>query len=193
MAKTVEFFFDIGSGASYLAFTQLPKLLARSGADIAYRPMLLGAVFKAVANPPPPRVKALHARQDFARFAKRYGVELVHNPHFPVNTLQMMRVAVAAQELACLLPYLDAAFAGMWVDARNMGEEAVLRAVLEEAGLDGDALLVLAADSDVKARLKATTEEAIRRGVFGAPTFFVGEEMFWGQDRLDFVEQAARS
>ena len=192
MAKTVEFFFDIGSGASYLAFTQLPKLLARSGADIVYRPMLLGAVFKAVQNPPPPRVKALYARQDFARFAKRYGVALVHNPHFPVNTLQMMRVAVAAQELACLLPYLDAAFAGMWVDARNMGEEAVLRAVLEEAGLDGDALLGLAADSDVKERLKATTEEAIRRGVFGAPSFFVGEEMFWGQDRMDFVEQAAR-
>lgn len=191
-AKTIEFFFDIGSGASYLAYTQLPKLLARSGADIAYRPMLLGAVFKAVANPPPPRVKALHARHDFARFARRYGVPLVHNPFFPVNTLQMMRAGVAAQESGCLLAYLDLAFAGMWVEARDMGDAAILRATLEAGGLDAAALLALAATQPIKDRLKANTDEAVARGVFGAPSFFVGEEMFWGQDRMDFVEQAAR-
>lgn len=193
--KTVDFYFDFGSPAAYLAWTQLPALCAQADARLNCRPMLLGGVFKATGNHSPAQIptKSTYIRQDFARFADRYGVPLNYNPHFPVNTLQLMRGAVAMQDLdegAHFDAYCRAIFEAMWVSGQNLGEAAVVGAVLNEAGFDAEALLARITDAQVKQRLIALTEDAVARGVFGAPTFFVGEAMFWGQDRLDFVREA---
>jgi 2-hydroxychromene-2-carboxylate isomerase len=194
MSKTVEFFFDFGSPTSYLAWTQLPKLAAAAGAQIVWRPMLLGGVFKATGNASPVMVpaKGRWMNQDMARWARRYGVPLAMNPHFPINTLTLMRGATGLQmrQPADFERYVDTVFRAMWEAPCNMGDAAVLAQVLQRAGFDAEALLALAGDPEVKARLVATTEEAVARGVFGAPTMFVGEQMFFGQDRLDFVRDA---
>lgn len=196
MNKSVEFFFDLGSPASYLAWTQLPALCARHGAALRYRPMLLGGVFQATGNASPISVpaKGRYTLVDMLRFARRYGVPMVFNPHFPINTLALMRIATGLQlhEPERFEAYLDAAFRALWQDSKNLGDPTVLAAVLEGAGFDPAAVQALAADTEVKEALKAATEEAVRRGVFGAPTCFVGTEMFFGQDRLDFVEEALR-
>jgi 2-hydroxychromene-2-carboxylate isomerase len=129
---------------------------------------------------------------DLQRFAKRYGVPFVHNPHFPVNTLLLMRGATALQmkEPARFGAYVDAVFHAMWVEPENMNDPATVGAVLQNAGFDAAAVLALAGAPETKDRLKAVTQEAVARGVFGAPTMFVGSQMFWGQDRLDFVREA---
>ena len=192
--RTVEYFFDVGSPTAYLAWTQLPKIAAETGAAIAWRPMLLGGVFKATGNTSPVTVpaKGRWLNQDIARWARRYGVPFAFNPHFPINTLPLMRGATAVQmrRPADFLRYLDAIERAMWETPRNLGAPAVLAATLAEAGFDADELVALTSDPEVKARLVATTEEAVARGVFGAPTFFVGDAMFFGQDRLDFVREA---
>ena len=196
MPKTVEFFFDFGSPTSYLAFTQLPRLAAEAGAEIAWRPMLLGGVFKATGNASPVTVpaKGRWMFTDMARWAQRYGVALSHNPHFPVNTLTLMRIATGLQMQRPLdfIAYCELTYAALWQRQQNLGDAAVLAAALAGAGFEPDALLALAALPDVKARLVAVTDEAVARGVFGAPTCFVGEQMFFGQDRLDFVREALR-
>jgi 2-hydroxychromene-2-carboxylate isomerase len=195
--KTVEFYFDFGSPASYLAWTQLPGLCAQAGAELAYRPMLLGGVFQATGNHSPATIpaKGRYMFEDLALFARRYGVPLNQNPHFPINTLTLMRGAIGlqAREPARFAPYVDAVFRAIWVDAKNLNEPAVVAGVLQAAGFDPAALLALTQDAEVKDRLKAATQEAIDRGVFGAPTMFVGARMFWGQDRLDFVKEALQS
>ena len=192
--RTVEYFFDVGSPTAYLAWTQLPKIAAETGAAIAWRPMLLGGVFKATGNTSPVTVpaKGRWMNQDIARWARRYGVPFAFNPHFPINTLPLMRGATALQmrRPADFLRYLDAVERAMWEAPRNLGDPAVLAATLAEAGFDADELVALTGDPEVKAKLVATTEEAVARGVFGAPTFFVGDAMFFGQDRLDFVREA---
>jgi 2-hydroxychromene-2-carboxylate isomerase len=194
MAKTVEFFFDFGSPTSYLAWTQLPKLATECGAQLVWRPMLLGGVFKATGNASPVMVpaKGRWMFQDMAHWAQRYGVKLAMNPHFPINTLTLMRVAVGLQlrRPADFERYVDTVFRAMWEAPRNLGDAAVLSALLQDAGFDAEALLALAGDAEVKAALAANTDEAVARGVFGAPTMFVGDRMFFGQDRLDFVRQA---
>jgi 2-hydroxychromene-2-carboxylate isomerase len=194
MSKTVEFFFDFGSPTSYLAWTQLPKLAAEAGAQLVWRPMLLGGVFKATGNASPVMVpaKGRWMNQDMARWARRHGVALAMNPHFPINTLTLMRGATGLQmrQPADFERYVDTVFRAMWETPCNMGDAAVLAQVLQRAGFDAEALLALVGDPEVKARLVATTEEAVARGVFGAPTMFVGEQMFFGQDRLDFVREA---
>ena len=192
---TVEFFFDVGSPAAYLAWTQLPELCAGAGAALVYRPMLLGGVFQATGNRSPAEVpaKSRYIRQDFERHAARYGVPLRFNPHFPVNTLLLMRGATALQMQdggARFHDYCQAVFRALWVDEMNLNEPAAVGQVLQAAGFDPAAVLALAGQQSVKDRLKATTEEAVARGVFGAPTMFVGERMFWGQDRLDWVREA---
>lgn len=193
MTQTVEFFFDVGSSAAYLAWTQLPRLRADTGAQIVYKPMLLGAVFQAIGNRSPAEVQAKGAYmlQDFGRYAKRYGVPFAFNPYFPVNTMTLMRGATALlqQQPERFEAYCDAVFQAMWVDGLNMGDVAQVGAVLHQAGFDPQAILALTAQPEVKEQLKAVTTEAIERGVFGAPTFFVGGQMFWGQDRLDFVRE----
>lgn len=194
MSKSVEFYFDFGSPTSYLAYTQLPAICAEAGAGLVYRPVLLGGVFQATGNASPIAIpaKGRYTMIDMLRFARRYGVPLKMNPYFPINTLTLMRAATGVQLrqperfdalLACV-------FKGMWVDALNLGDPAVLGPLLAEAGFDPQALLALTAEQEVKDALKANTEAAIKRGMFGAPTMFVGSEMFFGQDRLDFVREA---
>jgi 2-hydroxychromene-2-carboxylate isomerase len=194
MTKTVEFLFDLGSPAAYLAWTQLPRIAQETGAAIAWRPILLGGVFQATGNRSPMEVpaKSRYMEDDLLRFARRYGVPFRMNPHFPLNTLVLMRGAVGLQlrEPDRLQPYLDAVFRALWVDGQPMNDPATLSAVLQQAGFDPEHLLALTADAEVKEKLKAVTQEAVARGVFGAPTFFIGDTMLWGQDRLDFVKEA---
>ncbi|MGZ5891625.1 MAG: 2-hydroxychromene-2-carboxylate isomerase [Caldimonas sp.] len=194
MSRSVEYFFDFGSPTSYLAWTQLPKIAAETGAGIVWRPMLLGGVFKATGNASPVSVpaKGRWMNADIARWAARYGVPFRFNPHFPINTLTLMRGATGLQmrQPADFARYLDVVHRAMWEAPANLGDPAMLAAILAEAGVDADRFMALVADPQVKARLVATTEEAVARGVFGAPTFFVGDDMFFGQDRLDFVREA---
>lgn len=194
MAKTLEFFFDFGSPASYIAFRQLPALAAERGAEIAWRPMLLGGVFKATGNASPVTVpaKGRWMMGDLQRWAQRAGIPFRFNPHFPVNTLTLMRGATGLllRDRARFLPYCEAVFDALWQQGQNLGDPAVLATLLRGAGFDAEAFAVLVADPEVKAALIATTDEAVSRGVFGAPTCFVGDAMFFGQDRLDFVREA---
>jgi 2-hydroxychromene-2-carboxylate isomerase len=195
--KTIEFFFDFGSPTTYLAHTQLPRIARETGAQLVYRPMLLGGVFKATGNASPVSVpaKGRWMAQDIARWARRYDVPFVFNPHFPINTLTLMRGATGLQlrQPQDFARYADAVFNAMWVQGRNLGDAGVLAATLTEAGIGAEAFTALVSDPEVKARLIATTDEAVARGVFGAPTCFVGEQMFFGQDRLDFVREALAS
>ena len=194
MTKAVEFYFDVGSPATYLAWTQLPKIVQPTGSEIEYRPMLLGGVFQATGNRSPMEVpaKGQYMQDDLQRYARRYGVPFKHNPFFPLNTLALMRMVLGLQlrEPARMVPFVDAVVRAMWVDGRNMNDPATVSAVLREAGFDPEQMLALASDPAIKDDLKVATQEAVQRGVFGAPTFFVGGEMFWGQDRLDFVKEA---
>lgn len=194
MSKTVEFWFDFGSPTAYLAWLQLPKIAKARGATIDYRPMLLGGVHKATGNAPPGAVAAKGAYMggDLARFAKRYGVTLNFNPHFPIITLMLMRGAIAAQQEgdAFFHRYLKTIFEAMWLNPRNLNDPQEVAAVLTEGGFDVEWFMAKTGDQAVKDALKAATEEAVAKGAFGAPTFYVGEEMFFGQDRLDFVDEA---
>jgi 2-hydroxychromene-2-carboxylate isomerase len=192
MPGTVEFYFDYGSPYSYIGHRRLPEVLRRAGATAVYRPMLLGGVFQLTGNASPAfnKVKWAHSQRDLDRFVGKYQVPFQRNPFFPVNTLKLMRGAVVALEEGYLDRYTDAVFAGMWRDARNMGEEGEVAETLGAAGLDAAHLLARITEDGVKQTLKSWTEAAVARGIFGAPTFFVGDEMFFGQDRLDFVEDA---
>lgn len=192
MTKTLEFLFDFGSPASYLAYKRLPALTARTGARIDYVPMLLGGVFKATGNASPATIpaKGRWTGIDFRRWAKRHGTEFNFNPHFPINTMHLMRGATGLIDDTRFMTYCDMVFDAMWREPKNLAEPAELTPVIRRAGLEPDDFRALVEREDVKDRLKATTEAAVARGVFGAPTFFVGEEMFFGQDRLDFVEEA---
>lgn len=193
--KTIEFYFDFGSPTTYLAHTQLPRIAAETGAALVYRPMLLGGVFKATGNASPVTVpaKGRWMGQDIARWARRYGVPFAFNPHFPINTLMLMRGAIGVQmkQPDHFTRYVDAVFHAMWVQPRNLGDAAELASVLAPLGLSAEAFMALASDAEVKAALVAATEAAVARGVFGAPTCFVGAQMHFGQDRLDFVRAAA--
>lgn len=196
MSKTVEFYFDVGSPTAYLAHKRLQQLRAQYGLDLHYMPMLLGGVFKATGNTSPVAIPAkgkYMLEQDLPRFAARYGVPLTFNPHFPINTLNLMRAAVAAQQLGCFDAYLDRVFDAIWVEEKNMGDAAVVEQVLADTGLDAGALIARSQDPAVKAELVAKTEAAVARGVFGAPTLFMDGAMYFGQDRLDFIEEALQA
>ena len=192
MAQQVEFFFDYGSPFSYLADTQLAALERRTRATVVYRPMLLGAVLKETGNASPITVpaKGRYMGVELHRWAKRYGVPFAANKFFPINTMRLMRGAVAAQHAECFAEYHRAIYPAFWVEGANFGEPEVIRTVLDKAGLNADRILARIEEPDIKEQLRLNTEEAVRRGVFGAPTFFVGEEMFWGNDRWMFVEEA---
>src|SRR4051812_34857858 len=186
MGKIVEFFFDVGSPASYIAWNRIAGIANAAGATLVYRPMLLGGVFQATGNQSPMNIpaKSRYMKDDLARFAERHGVPFELNPHFPINTLTLMRAATGLQmrDEARMLPYVDAVGRAIWVDGKNMNDPVVVAGVLQAAGFDPPALLPITADPEVKERLKATTQEAVERGVFGAPTFFVDGQMYWGQD-----------
>jgi 2-hydroxychromene-2-carboxylate isomerase len=192
--KSFEFWFDFGSTTSYLAWTQLPALEADTGATAVLKPMLLGGVFQATGNQSPANIpaKGKYLFVDFARFAERYGVPFKLNPHFPINTLLFMRGAIALQMKGDgrFKDYCHAVFDAIWVDSLNMNDPATAAQALTRAGFDAQALVALASEQATKDALKAATQAAVERGVFGAPTFFVGDQMFWGQDRMGFVREA---
>jgi 2-hydroxychromene-2-carboxylate isomerase len=194
MSKTVEFLFDVGSPYTYLAYHQLPKIAEAQRAGIVWTPVLLGGIFQVTGNKSPAEVpaKGHHLNVDLQRWAKAYGVTIQMNPDFPINTLPLMRGAVAMQMRgdAEFHRYLRAIFSAMFEKPRNLNVPAEIGAVLADAGFDPVEFMLLIGDPSVKDRLKENTAGAVARGVFGAPTFFVGDDMFWGQDRLEFVAEA---
>jgi len=196
----VQFLFDFGSPNAYLCHKVLPALAARTGARIEAVPVLLGGLFKLSSNRSPMEAfagipnKLAYEHLEMQRFITRHGLgRFKMNPFFPVNTLKVMRAAVAAQELGVALAYNDALFAAMWEQGRNMDDAGEVAAVLREAGLDDAALAAKAQEPQVKARLAANTQQAFERGAFGSPTFFVGDAMYFGKDRLGDVEDAIRA
>lgn len=194
MSKTVELFFDYGSPTSYLAYHQMPGLAQRTGAKIVYKPFLLGGVYQTTTNRSPMEIpaKAKWMIGDMQFFARRYGIPFQFNPHFPINTLSLMRGAMYAKREGFLDTYSDAVFHALWSDAKNMGDPQVVEQVLRDAGLPAAQIMEATQDSAVKELLKKATEEASSRGLFGAPTLFVGEQMFFGQDRVQFLEEFLR-
>lgn len=192
-----EFIFDIGSPNAYFAHRVIPSIEARTGVKFDYAPCLLGGIFKATGNQSPMAAnanipaKAAYEILEMRRFIERRGLSKFRmNPHFPVNTLTIMRGAIVAQNEGRLQPYVEAAFRAMWEDGADLGDPEAAKAVLDSAGFDGAALLAAAADDAVKRQLIAATERAVARGAFGIPTFFVGDEMWFGKDRLGEVEEA---
>ena len=194
MTKTVEFYFDVGSPTTYLAHKRLLQLEDQYECEIIYHPILLGGLFKATGNTSPAVVpaKGRYMDIDMPRYAKMYGVPLSMNPYFPINTLNLMRGAVATISTEYFRTYIDAVFSAMWVERKNMGDIDIVVEVLSAAGLDAPSILKSTQDPKVKAALISNTEKAVERGLFGAPTMFVDEEMFFGQDRLHFVESAIK-
>jgi len=192
MVKQAEFFFDFVSPAAYLAWTQLPGLAQRTGADIIRRPFFLGGVFQSSGNRPPLTVpaKGKWLINDFLMFARRYKVPMMFGPNFPVNSLPAMRAATGLIGKPGFTPFCDAMFHAAWAEGKNIGEAGVRADICRAAGLNPEEIEALANAPGNKEGLRASSDEAVARGAFGAPTFFVGEEMFFGQDRIDFVEEA---
>ena len=194
MSAELEFFFDYGSPFSFIAQSQLAGLVERTGARVIYRPMLLGGVFKATGNQSPAlepvEPKRAHGGIDMARWVEFYEIDFRFNPHFPINTLPLMRQAHAAIEEGVFEKFHAAVWPAFWIEALDLGDADVLADVLNRSGLDAVRLTERASTPEVKASVRATTDEAVSRGAFGAPTFFVGDQMFFGNDRLIFVERA---
>lgn len=200
MTKTVDFIFDFASPNGYLAYKTLPPILKRTGATLNVIPCLLGGIFKATGNKPPMvafgdvKGKLEYDRLEMARFIKKHGLtHFKFNPHFPVNTLILMRGAVAAEMKGQLTPYIEAGLKAMWEGGLKMDDPEIFAKTMTAAGLDGANLLERTQDPGVKAKLAANTDAAVARGAFGVPTFYVGDEMFFGKDRLaQLEEQLAR-
>ena len=192
----LEFVFDPGGPNSYLAWKALPPILERTGAMLVYRPVSLGGLFKLTGNRPPlvryadSPAKWAYEQLEFQRFIAAHCIPFRMNPKFPQNTLTLMRVAVACEEADTLDRFVPAVMTAMWEQQRDLGDPAVIAATLDEAALDGQALITRAAEQSIKDGLMARTEAAVARGAFGVPTFFVGDEMFWGKERLGQVESA---
>ena len=191
-----QFLFDFGSPNAYLCHKVIPQIEARTAARFDYVPILLGGLFKLANNRSPVEAfatipnKLAYDRLEMQRFITRHGLAAFKfNPHFPVNTLQIMRGAVAAQQLGCFERYVDTVYTAMWERTQKMDDPATIAAALAEAGLDAQRLMQTAQEPAVKARLLENTQAAHDRGAFGAPTFFVGDEMYFGKDRLREVEE----
>jgi 2-hydroxychromene-2-carboxylate isomerase len=196
MARTFEFLFDVGGPNSYLAHKVMPQFCAEHDTEVIYTPILLGGVFKATGNRAPmiryadAPAKLAYEQLEFARFIKAYAIPFRMNPHFPVNSLLVMRTLVGAQQAGFFMPAVDALMTGMWEDGLDLSQPEIVASALDKAGLDGNALLTLAQDADVKAKLAANTDSAVARGAFGVPTFFVGDEMFFGKERISQIAAA---
>jgi 2-hydroxychromene-2-carboxylate isomerase len=195
--RTVEFHFDFGSPNAYLSHLVIPDVERRTGTTFLYVPILLGGVFKLTNNRSPAeslagiRNKPEYERLETARFIQRHGItRFTPNPFFPVNTLVLMRGAIAASRLRIFERYVDEVYRHMWAEPEKLDDPAVLRTALADSGLDADAILALTQAQDVKAELLANTQRSVERGTFGSPTFFVGDEIYFGNDRLRDVEDA---
>jgi 2-hydroxychromene-2-carboxylate isomerase len=196
MSKTLEFIFDFASPNAYLAYKALPPILARTGAALTLTPCLLGGIFKATGNQAPMlafagvKGKIDYDLLEMRRFITKHGLtKFQMNPHFPINSLLLMRGMIAAGP-AAQAAYVDAVLAAMWEDGEPMGDPVVVATILAKAGLDAETILAAAATDPVKKTLAANTESAVARGAFGIPTFFVGAEIFFGKERLTQVEEA---
>src|SRR5271154_6450039 len=195
MPRTIEFLFDYGSPFSYLASLQLPGFAKRNNATVIYRPILLGAVLKATGNQSPMAIpaKGRYMAIELRRWAERYNVPFRLNPHtFTGNTIALMRGAVAAQKHGNFGLYHDLVFKAVWAEALDLGDDAVKVRLLERTGFTSATFAAAIESHEVKDELRRNTDQAVARGVFGAPAFFVGDEMFWGNDRFDFIEEALR-
>ena len=192
--KSVEFYFDLGSPYSYLAYYRLLQIAEQQEIQIVYKPILLGGVFKATGNRSPIEipVKGVYSILDMQRWAEYYQIPMQMNPHFPMNTLTLMRILTGVQllHLEKFEQVLKLLFDAMFGTPQNLNELTVLAEVLKPSGFSVEDIMSMVQSDVVKQKLITETEQAIQRGIFGAPTFFVGDEMYWGQDRLHFVEQA---
>jgi len=194
--RVVEFHFDVGSPNAYLSHKVIPGIEQRTGARFEYVPILLGGVFKLTNNRSPAeslagiRNKPEYERLEMDRFIRRHAIAFRFNPHFPVNTLMLMRGAVAARSLGVFERYVDEMFRHMWADPKKLDDPQVLSAALDESGFDSRRLLELMQDPGVKETLLQNTTRSVERGSFGSPTFFVGDDMYFGKDRLRDVEEA---
>jgi 2-hydroxychromene-2-carboxylate isomerase len=200
MSATIEFIFDFGSPNAYLAYRALPQILERTGARLVINPCLLGGIFKATGNQAPAiafapiKGKFEYEMLELRRFVARHRFEKFSlNPHFPVNTLMLMRGLVAAQEVGSGAAYLEMGLEGMWEEGLKLDDKEVLARRIDAAGLDSAKLLAAAQSDPVKQKLADNTAAAVARGVFGVPTFFVGGEMFFGKERLGQVEEAVEA
>jgi 2-hydroxychromene-2-carboxylate isomerase len=197
VTKELEFIFDFGSPNAWLAMKALPPLVERSGATLTITPALLGGIFKATGNKAPMvqyddvPAKLAYGRLEMQRFIAAHGLERFRmNPHFPVNTLLIMRGAIVAQRDGQLEPYVDAVLSAMWEKGLKMDDPAVVAPFLSTHGFDGPGLLARTQEQAIKDRLVANTDAAVARGVFGIPSFFVGDALYFGKDRLREVEAA---
>jgi 2-hydroxychromene-2-carboxylate isomerase len=197
MPPKVEFHFDFGSPNAYLAHRVIPGIEQKTGVAFRYVPILLGGVFKLTNNQPPMlqfkgiKNKLDYQRLEVRRFIKKHGLARFQmNPHFPVNTVQIMRGAIAAEPRGVFARYVEVVFTAMWEEGKKMDDAEVIRATLDAAGLDGAELLASIQDQSVKQALIAASEASVARGTFGAPTFYVGEEIFFGKDSLGAVQEA---
>ncbi len=198
VSKTVELIFDFGSPNAYLTLAVLPAMLEQAGAELTITPCLLGGIFKATGNRAPMLqyadipAKLAYESLEMRRFIARHGLTKFRlNPHFPVNTLTIMRGAIVAQDEGYLDRYVEAVNRAMWEDGLKMDDPEVIAVFLSDNGFDGPALLARTQEDGIKAKLAANTEAAVARGAFGIPTFFVGDQMFFGKDRLDQVVELA--
>ena len=194
MPPTIEFFFDYGSPYSYLANTRIAEIAEAAGAELVHRPMLLGGVFKATGNQSPMmepvEPKRAYGGLCLSRTANAFGVPMTPNPHFPINTLMLMRTALAAQQDGCFERFHEVVYPAFWNEGLDLGDADVLASLLEKNGLPGKELIARGGEAPAKDALRANTEEAVSRGAFGAPTFFYEGEMYFGADHLPFLEQA---
>ena len=195
--NTVDFYFDFGSPNSYLAHMAAKDVAKRTGATFNYVPVLLGGVFKLTGNQSPAftyaniKGKLAYEFLEIERFAKKHRLtKFKMNPHFPINTLTLMRAAIAADAEGRLDEYIEACFAHMWESEKKMDDPEIFIEAMSASGLDGGGLLEATQQPDIKTKLIANTDKAVERGVFGVPTFFVGDEMYFGKDRLGQVEEA---
>jgi 2-hydroxychromene-2-carboxylate isomerase len=194
MRKRVEFYYDLGSPYSYLASTQIERICEEYDAELEWKPFLLGGVLKETGNRAPLEVpnKRAYMVKDLANWAKRYGVQLNFPDLFPLNSVKPMRGALAAKEKGKIRDYTYNLFRLYWIEGRDLSQDEILKNAVSEIGMDANWFLQRIGEQDIKDKLRDETAEAVKRGAFGAPTFYVDEKMFWGNDRLIFVEECLR-
>lgn len=194
MKKKVEFYYDFGSPYSYLASTQIEKICEKYEAGLEWRPFLLGGVFKETGNRAPLEVpnKKAYMIKDLANWAKHYGVRLNFPDLFPLNSVKPARGAFVAKGKGKIRDYTHKLFGLYWIEGKDLNQDDVLKSAAIEIGMDADWFLQRIGEQDIKDKLRDETAEAVKRGAFGAPTFYIDEKMFWGNDRLIFVEECLK-
>ncbi len=191
MRKRVEFYYDLGSPYSYLASTQIERICDKYDADLDWKPFLLGGVYKETGNRAPLEVPSKKAYMiiDLAQWARYYGVKLNFPDLFPLNSVKPMRGALAAKEKTKIREYTHKLFELYWIHGKDLSQDEVMKSAVSELGIDANWFLERIGEQDIKDRLRDETNEAVKRGAFGAPTIYIGDRMFWGNDRLIFVEE----